>query len=83
MSNMTTNQRSQYERADLAAGGQAFRRGSERGAMIFNAIAGLIGIGLSIVAVASIEGWAQWVVLAVIVLTTVGFMIAINPNRRG
>ena len=83
MSNMTVNQRSQYERADLAAGGQSLRRGSERGAMIYNVIAGLIGIGLAVVAVATIEGWAQWVVLGVIVLTTVGFMIAVSPNRRG
>ena len=30
-----------------------------------------------------IDGWAQALVLGVIVLTTIGLMIAVSPNRRG
>jgi hypothetical protein len=32
--------------------------------------------------VATIENWAQWVVLGVIIVTTIGFMIAVSPRRR-
>ena len=30
----------------------------------------------------AIDGWAQAVVLGVIVLTAIGAMIAVSPNRR-
>ena len=30
-----------------------------------------------------IDSWAQWVVLAGILVTVIGFMIAVSPNRRG
>ena len=83
MANMDITQRTQLERTDLRAGGESIRRGSERGAMVYSAVAVLIGAGLSVTAVATIENWAQWVVLGVIVLTTIGFMIAISPTRRG
>ena len=43
----------------------------------------IIGIALSIAAVATIENWAQWVVLGVIVAFTVAVMVAIGPNRKG
>jgi len=33
-------------------------------------------------AVDSIDNWSQWVVLAAIVVTVIGFMIAVNPHRR-
>ena len=46
-------------------------------------IALIIGIALSIAAVATIENWAQWVVLGVIVVFTVALMVAIGPNRKG
>jgi hypothetical protein len=83
MSNMTVNQRNQEDRAMFAGSSERIRRGSERGALIYNVIAFALGVGLSAVAVTTIEGWAQWLVLGVIVLTTIGFMIAISPNRRG
>jgi VIT1/CCC1 family predicted Fe2+/Mn2+ transporter len=83
MSNMTQNQRAQFERATYAGSAERIRRGSERGASIYSAIALVIGVALSIAAVSIIEGWWQWLVLGVIVLTTIGFMIAISPNRRG
>ena len=82
MANTDITSRTQYERTDLRAGGESIRRGSEKGAAIYSGIALVIGIGLSILAVETIESWAQWMVLAVIVITTVGFMIAVSPNRR-
>ena len=29
-----------------------------------------------------LDGWAQWVVLAGIVMTVIGAMIAVSPNRK-
>jgi uncharacterized membrane protein YoaK (UPF0700 family) len=82
MANTDITSRTQYDRTDLRDRG-GIRRGSERGAMIYNAIALIVGALLSALAVATIENWSQWLVLGVIVLTTIGFMIAISPNRRG
>ena len=83
MSNMTVNQRNQVEGAAYSGSAERIRHGSERGAAIYSVIAAVIGIALCVAAVSIIDGWAQWLVLGVIVLTTVGFMIAISPNRRG
>jgi hypothetical protein len=83
MANMDVTQRAQYERSDLLARGEGIRRGSERGAAIYNAVALVLAAALSAVALAMIENWSQWVVLGVIVITTIGFMIAVSPNRRG
>ena len=83
MANTDITSRTQYERTDLAAGGEGFRRGSERGAMIYSLIAGFVGIALCAVAVATIESWAQWLVLGVIVVFTAAIMAAVGPNRRG
>jgi hypothetical protein len=46
--------------------------------MIALLVAGVLGA----TAVATIDNWSQWVVLGVIVVTMIGFMIAISPNRR-
>jgi hypothetical protein len=83
MSNMTVNQRNQYERATLAGSAEGIRRGSERGATAFNVVAVLVAAGLCYGALTLIEGWSQWVVLAAIIVTTVGLMIAVSPLRRG
>jgi fatty acid desaturase len=83
VSNMTVNQRNQYDRATYGGSAERIRHGSERGAMIYSIVAAVIAVGLCIAAVSLIEGWAQWVVLGAIVLTTIGFMIAVSPNRRG
>jgi lysylphosphatidylglycerol synthetase-like protein (DUF2156 family) len=82
MANTDITSRAQYERTDLLAKGEGIRRGSEKGAAIYSVVALIIGILLSVVAVATIENWAQWVVLGVIVVTTIGFAIAVSPNRR-
>ena len=83
MANTDITQRAQYERTDLLAGGQGFRRGSERGATIFSVIAGIVGIALCAVAVATIESWAQWLVLGVLVIFTGAIIAAVGPNRKG
>jgi hypothetical protein len=46
-------------------------------------IALVVGIVLCVAAVATIDNWAQWVVLGVIVAFTVAVMAAIGPNRGG
>ncbi|HET8976289.1 MAG TPA: hypothetical protein VFN15_06635 [Solirubrobacterales bacterium] len=82
MGNLDITQRNQLERSTLS-GSDSLRRGSEKGAAVYSVIALVIGVVLSIVALSTIENWTQWVVLAVIVLTVIGFMIALSPNRRG
>jgi fatty acid desaturase len=83
MSNMTVNQRNEMERATLSGSNERIRRGSERGSLVFNVIALIIGAALCVAALSVISGWAQWVVLGAIVATVRGFMIAISPNRKG
>ncbi len=83
MANTDITQRSQYERSDLLAGGEGIRRGSEKGAAIYSVIALIVGVALAVVALSTIESWAQWVVLGVIVLFTVALMVALGPNRKG
>jgi 1,4-dihydroxy-2-naphthoate octaprenyltransferase len=83
MANTDITQRSQYERSDLLAGGEGLRRGSEKGSAIYSVIALVIGIALCVVALSTIESWAQWLVLGVIVVTMLAIMAALGPNRKG
>lgn len=83
MANTDITQRAQYERSDLLASGEGIRRGSERGAAIYSVIALILGAVLCATALATIESWAQWLVLGVIVVFTVAVMAAIGPNRKG
>ncbi len=83
MANTDITQRSQYERSDLLAGSEGLRRGSEKGAAVYSIIALVIGDALAYGALKTIDNWAQWVVLAVIVAFTVAIAIAIGPNRKG
>ena len=83
MANTDITQRAQYERSDLLAGGEGIRRGSEKGAAIYTVIVLVLGIALCATALATIESWAQWLVLGVIVVFTAAVMAAISPNRSG
>ena len=83
MANTDITQRSQYERSDLLAGGEGLRRGSEKGAAVYSVICLIIGAALAYGALKTIDNWAQWVVLAVIVAFTVAIAAAIGPNRKG
>jgi hypothetical protein len=83
MANTDITQRAQYERTDLLAGGEGIRRGSERGATIYSIFALILGGVLAFAALKTIDNWAQWVVLGVIVILTVAIMAAVGPNRAG
>ena len=83
MANTDITQRAQYERSDLLAGGEGIRRGSEKGAAVYSVIALIIGAVLAYAALKTIDNWAQWAVLAVIVAFTLAVMVAIGPNRKG
>ena len=62
---------------------ELFGRGpSKIGMEIYEVVAIALGIVGGAAAVALIDSWAQWVVLAGIVVTVIGFMIAVSPNRR-
>ena len=83
MSNMTVNQRNQFDRATYGGSAERIRRGSERGALVFSLIAFVVA-GLLIYAAAEImNGWWQFVIMGAIAATAVGLMIAVSPNRRG
>jgi hypothetical protein len=83
MANTDITQRAQYERSDLLAGGEGIRRGSEKGSAIYSVIALIVGIALCVAALSTIESWAQWIVLGVIVVFTIALMAALGPNRKG
>jgi hypothetical protein len=82
---MDYTQRSQTERMDLgdARSTRMLRARSNRGPLIYTLLA-LPILGVLIYAtIAGIDEWWQALVLGVIVLTTIGLMIAVSPNRRG
>jgi uncharacterized membrane protein (DUF2068 family) len=83
MANMDVTQREGYERSTLSDTGAQIRRGSERGAAIYSVIALIVGGLLCYAATQAIEGWAQWLVLAVLVVFTIALAFAIGPNRAG
>ena len=82
MGNLDITQRNQLDRSTLSDR-SGLRHGTERGAAIYSVITLIVGAVLCYAALTTIENWAQWLVLGVIVATTIGFMIALNPNRRG
>ena len=80
MANTDITSRTQYERTDLLRRRREHppRLREGRGDLQRHRAAGRRSARRA--AVATIENWAQWLVLGVIVLTTVGFMIAVSPN---
>jgi hypothetical protein len=63
---------------------ELFGRGpSKVGMEIYEVIAIVVGMIGAAIAFEEIDNWSQWVVLAAIILTVIGFMIAVNPERRG
>ncbi|MGI9557164.1 MAG: hypothetical protein ACR2N5_04395 [Solirubrobacterales bacterium] len=84
MSNMNVNQRNQVERVDLghAQSTRMFRPRSRKAMNGFMIVASIIAIVLCIAAIVTIESWAQWLVLGVIILTVIGLIIAVSPTRR-
>jgi hypothetical protein len=85
MGNMDAAQRTQTERVELgdASSQRLLRSRSNRGPLIYTLLAlPLLGV-LIYAVVAGIDEWWQALVLGVIVLITIGLMIAVDPNRRG
>ena len=85
MANMDVTQRTQAERVELgeARGTRLLSTRSRSWALVYTLLA-LPILGVLIYAViAGIEEWWQALVLGVIVLTAIGLMIAVSPNRRG
>ena len=83
MANMTSSERAQYERPDLAATDRTMRVGNRRPVIIFTVLALVLLGALAVAVFAGIDNWWQALVLGVIVLTMVGLMIAVSPTRRG
>jgi hypothetical protein len=83
MANMTVTQRTQFDRVDLSVPTTGVRVRNRAPLIAFTVIAAAILAALVYATVVAIDGWAKAVVLGVIMLTTVGAMIAVNPLRRG
>jgi len=79
---MTENQRMQLERPDLRERNTGVRVSSPRSLAIFMVIATLIAAALMYATIEALDGWAQYVVLAGIVVTVIGAMIAVSPARK-
>ena len=70
------------DHGDLSSADRTLRVTNRRPVLAFMALA-VVLLGALVYAVAwGINGWAQGLVLGVIVLTTIGLMIAVSPNRR-
>jgi fatty acid desaturase len=82
MANMRIQDREQFERPDLAAPDRTLRVTNRRPVIAFVALAGVLLAALVYAAAWGIDGWPQGLVLGVIVLTTIGLMIAVSPTRR-
>lgn len=83
MSNMTVNQRNQFDRATYSGNTEGIRRNSQRGALVYSAFATLVAAVLCVAAASIMDGWWQFVIMGAIASTAVGLMIAVSPNRRG
>ncbi len=59
------------------------RRPSRAGLAAYEIIVLILGMVGAAIAFDQIDNWSQWVVLGAIIVTVIGFMIAVSPNRRG
>ena len=63
---------------------ELFGRGpSKVGMELYEVFAIVVAIIGAAIAFEEIDSWAQWVVLGGIIVTVIGFMIAVSPNRPG
>ncbi len=82
MANMSANQRAQYDRPELSVASTGVRVRDRRYPIAFTIIGLLVLGALGYATAVAIDGWPRAVVLVMIVVTTIGLMIAISPNRR-
>ena len=83
MANMNVNQRTQYERAELSVPSTGVNVRAKRVLVAYTVLGLVLVAALGAAVIAGIDNWVQGLVLGVIVLTTIGLMIAVSPNRRG
>jgi hypothetical protein len=63
---------------------ELYGRGPGKGGVeIYEVVAIIVAVVGGAVAFEEIDNWSQWVVLAAIIATLIGLMIAVSPNRRG
>jgi hypothetical protein len=82
MSNMTENQRMQFGRPDLLERDTGARVRSIRPVVIYTIVASVLLIALGYATIQALDGWARFVVLGGIIMTAIGGMIAVSPERR-
>jgi len=84
MASTDISQRNQYERIDLTAPPNAGAEVKNAWRIVaLNAVLAVIAAVLLYALVDGIDGWAHLVVLGGIVLTVVGTMLAVDPQRKG
>jgi hypothetical protein len=82
MANMTTTDRAQYERHDLAGPDRTMRVADRRPVIAYTLLTIPLLAVLAFAAFAGVDSWWQVLVLGAIVVTTIGLMIAVSPSRR-
>ena len=79
---MTENQRMQLGRPDLRERNTGVRVRSPRSMVILMVVLTVIAVALCYATIQALDGWARFVVLGGIVVTVIGAMIAVSPNRE-
>ena len=82
MSNMTVNQRNQFDRVELSVPTTGVQLRNRGPLIAYTVLASLLVAALAYAAVTVFDGWAGAIVLGFIMLTAVGAMIAVSPSRR-
>jgi hypothetical protein len=82
MSNMTVNQRNQFERVELSVPSTGVHVRDPRRIVATNVIAAAVVGVLGFATIERLDSWPRAIVLGFIVLTVIGAMIALSPNRR-
>jgi F0F1-type ATP synthase assembly protein I len=63
---------------------ELYGRGPSAGGLAaYEIIAIVLAVVGGAIAFEEIDHWSQWAVLGAIILTLIGFMAAVSPNRRG
>ncbi len=83
MANMSANQRAQLDRVDLSVPSTGVHVRDRRPVAAYTVLALIVLAGLAYASATVLDGWANAIVLGAVMLTAVGAMIAISPNRRG
>jgi hypothetical protein len=81
MSNLTVQDRNQYDRASYAQPARLSEKG-RRALTIYTIIAVAVLAALSVAAFQVFDGGHHWIVLADIVIVVLGLAAWINPQRK-